>query len=131
MSGVLIDSDVLIDVLRDRKGTLIDQWIELANSDDSLYCSPVSVAEIWHGMREQKRHAIERLFSVMTCLPIGEEVARKAGDYLRSFHKSHGLQLADGLIAATASLNGLALWTRNRRHFPMRDVLFFGSPRAQ
>jgi len=35
------------------------------------------------------------------------------------------VELGDALIAATASLHNLALWTRNRRHYPMKDVFFF------
>jgi predicted nucleic acid-binding protein len=29
------------------------------------------------------------------------------------------------LIAATASLHDLQVWTRNRRHYPMKDLSFF------
>jgi predicted nucleic acid-binding protein len=33
--------------------------------------------------------------------------------------------LGDALIAATASIHNLELWTRNRRRYPMRDLAFF------
>jgi predicted nucleic acid-binding protein len=29
------------------------------------------------------------------------------------------------LIAATASVHQLKLWTQNRKHFPMKDVQFY------
>lgn len=44
---------------------------------------------------------------------------------MRQFAKSHRLELADALIAATASIHKLKLWTRNRRHYPMKDIAFF------
>jgi predicted nucleic acid-binding protein len=107
MSGVLVDSDVLIEVLRERKPDIIRKWIELAGSGQSPFYSPVSLAEIRHGMRPQEAEVIERTFSAMTCVPVGEQIGRLAGDYLRKFHSSHALALGDALIAATASLHQL------------------------
>ncbi|MBZ5606764.1 MAG: type II toxin-antitoxin system VapC family toxin [Acidobacteriia bacterium] len=125
MSGILVDSDVLIDVLRRRKEDLVRNWVELATAGEPLFYSPVSLAEIRHGMREREREGIERLFAGMTCLPIDEEAGSLAGDYLRAFHASHSMALGDALIAATASVHRLALWTQNHKHFPMKDVRFF------
>jgi predicted nucleic acid-binding protein len=33
--------------------------------------------------------------------------------------------VADALIAAGAVGNGAQLWTRNRKHYPMKEVAFF------
>jgi len=52
-------------------------------------------------------------------------IGRRAGEYLHRFAKSHPVEPGDALIAATASLHNLKLWTRNRRHYPMTDVAFF------
>jgi hypothetical protein len=131
MSGVLVDSDVLIDVLRQRKPALLHSWHTLAESGAVVYYSPVSVAEVHHGMREQERPAVEHLFSKLACLSIGEEIGRAAGEYLRAFQKSHAIGLGDALIAATASVYGLVLWTQNHKHFPMRGVRFFREQRLQ
>ena len=88
MTGVLVDSDVLIEVLRGRKPTVIDQWNDLANSGQAVCYSTVSLAEMRHGMRGSESQVVARLFSALTCLPIAEEVGRQAGDYLREFHKA-------------------------------------------
>jgi hypothetical protein len=50
--------------------------------------------------------------------PVGS-VGRQAGDYLRQYGKSHGVQISDALIAAAAVLNRAELWTRNRKNYPM------------
>jgi predicted nucleic acid-binding protein len=47
---------------------------------------------------------------------------RKAGVYRRRFGGSHGVEIADALIAAAAHVHGLTLCTRNLRHYPMRDI---------
>jgi predicted nucleic acid-binding protein len=127
MSGMLVDSDVIIEVLRQQNREILQSWIELADSPEAVICSPISVAEVFHGMRDREKNIIERLFSGMLCFPIDQQIGRRAGDYLRLFHKSHSLALGDALIAATASTFDLALWTRNRRHFPMKDLHFFAS----
>lgn len=127
MSGVLIDSDILIEVLRGRNADVADVWLKAVSSAEALFYSPVSSAEIRHGVRESERDTVERLFSGTTCVPIDEEIGKRAGDYLRAFHASHGVELADALIAASASVHQLQLWTRNRKHFPMRDVEFFAN----
>lgn len=127
MSGMLVDSDVIIEVLRQQNREILQSWIELADSPEAVICSPISVAEVFHGMRDREKNIIERLFSGMLCFPIDQQIGRRAGDYLRLFHKSHSLALGDALIAATASTFDLVLWTRNRRHFPMKDLHFFAS----
>jgi len=35
------------------------------------------------------------------------------------------VELADALIAASAVAHGAELWTRNRKHYPMGDIVFF------
>lgn len=90
-----------------------------------LVCSPVTVAELWHGARSREHEILEDLFAVIQCVPIDLEIGRRAGDYLRLFAKSHSVELGGALIAATASVHGLELWTRNRRHYPMKGLAFF------
>jgi predicted nucleic acid-binding protein len=127
MSGVLVDSDVIIEVLRQRNPEVLRSWVKLVDSPEAVLCSPISVAEVFHGMRDRERDAVETVFSAMICLPVEQDIGRRAADYLRLFHASHAIELGDALIAATASRHGLALWTRNRKHFPMKDVRFFPS----
>jgi predicted nucleic acid-binding protein len=79
-------------------------------------------------MREGEQESIERTFLGMRCVPIENEIAARAGDCLRAFHASHAVALGDALIAATASVHQLELWTQKRKHFPMKDVQFFTKP---
>jgi predicted nucleic acid-binding protein len=123
--SILIDSDILIEVARGRDRRILARWTELSGSDAVIACSPVTVAEIWHGARAAEYTTLDALFRALTCVSIGSEIGRRAGDYLRQFAKSHAVELGDALIAATASIHHLALWTRNHKHYPMKDCQFF------
>jgi predicted nucleic acid-binding protein len=122
---VLVDSDILIEVSRGRNRAVISRWIELSTSDAAVLYSPVSVAELWAGAQPREYDALRSLFRALTCTPIDEEVGRQAGAYLQRYRKSHGVEIADALIAANAVANNAELWTRNRKHYPMADISFF------
>lgn len=99
--------------------------MELGDSDRVVLYSPVSVAELWAGARPKEHDALRKLFLALTCAPIDQAVGHQAGVYLQHYRRSHGVEVADALIAAGAMANGAELWTRNRRHYPMKDVGFF------
>ena len=125
MKAILIDSDILIEVSRARDTAVLANWNDLSRSDALLLCSPVTVAEMWHGARAPEHPALTALFAALPCVPIDAEIGRRAGEYLRLYAKSYGVELGDALIAATASIHGLTLWTRNRKHYPMKQVSFY------
>jgi predicted nucleic acid-binding protein len=128
MTAVLVDSDILIEVSRGRNGGVVSKWLDLSNSDDLVLYSPVSVAELWAGARPKESEALKSLFRALTCVPIDEEVGRQAGGYLQQYRRSHAVEFADALIAASAVANGAELWTRNRKHYPMKEIAFFDEP---
>ena len=122
---VLVDSDILIEVSRGRNAAVNSRWTELSESDAAVIYSPVNVAELWAGARPGEYETLGNLFGSLTCVAVDEETGRMAGIYLRRYRKSHGIELPDALIAATAAANGAELWTRNRKHYPMKGVSFF------
>ena len=122
---VLVDSDVLIEVTRNRNSDLLARWLELGASDDVVLYSPVTAAELWAGALPREEKPLRELFRALDCAPIDEAVGTRAGAYLRQYRRSHSVQMGDALIAASAVENEAALWTRNRKHFPMKEIVFF------
>jgi hypothetical protein len=61
---------------------------------------------------------------------IDAATGRRAGSYLSCYARSHGIEIADALIAAAASTAGLSLWTLNRKHYPMEDLRLYNPPRT-
>jgi predicted nucleic acid-binding protein len=125
LKSVLIDSDILIEVSRARDEAILARWDLLSQGDTALLCSPVTVAELRHGARAAEQATLNALFAAFNCIPIDMKIGQRAGDYLRQYAKSHHVELGDALIAATVSVHKLELWTRNRRHYPMKDIVFY------
>ena len=123
MNSVLIDSDILIEVSRARDKAILARWDELSRSDTVPLCSPVTVAELWHGALPHEQKTLRSLFAAVACVAIDIEIGQRAGDYLRQYAKS--LELGNALIAATSTIHKLQLWTRNRRHYPMKEIAFY------
>jgi predicted nucleic acid-binding protein len=122
---VLVDSDILIEVSRGRDAGIATRWMELSESDHTVLYSPVSEAELWTGARMSEYTLLTDLFRALLCIPIDRAIGRQAGEYLRKYRKSHALELGDALIAASAVLSEAVLWTRNRKHYPMRELAHF------
>jgi predicted nucleic acid-binding protein len=123
--NILLDSDIVIEVLRSRDHVIQSRWETLADSDRSVLYSPVTTAEIWAGARSQEQEETARFFQILTCAVTTQEIGELAGAFLRQYSKSHSLKIGDALIAAAAVQNRAQLWTRNRKHYPMPELSFY------
>jgi predicted nucleic acid-binding protein len=113
---LVIDTDVLIDYLRDQPQAVAF----LEGTDQLLAASVVSIAELSVGVREgSERQRLDAFVSAFTVLSLEKDAAMQAGLFRRKYGRSHGTGLADALIAASVQVAGAALATLNRRHFPM------------
>lgn len=124
LSGVLLDSDVIIRALRGYPDTVAAIGA-LESSGVPTYTCAVAWAEVYAGMRRGEEPSALAFLRARGEVVIDSRTGRVAGDYLARHGKSHGLGLADAIVAAAASTSALHLWTLNRKHFPMRDVRFF------
>jgi predicted nucleic acid-binding protein len=120
-SSLLIDSDVLIDHLRKQKNALDFLSIEVEKGS-LLFTSVINRVEILAGMRKGEEENVKSLFEIIIPIDVDVAIADRAGEYLRRFSKSHALNIGDAIIAATSMEMGLALVTRNLKHYPMKDI---------
>lgn len=122
---VLVDSDILIEVCRGRDKSITSRWLELVGSRTSVLYAAVTAAELWSGALPSEHELLRSLFQALVCVPIDHELGERAGNYLRQYRKSHGVGLGDAMIAAAAVQNQAMLWTRNRKHYPMKEIVFY------
>jgi predicted nucleic acid-binding protein len=118
MSRYLLDTCVLVDVLRKRTPAIA--FVE--GLEGEAWVSVVTAAELAAGQRSREELVkIRLLLDELIVVNIDLEIAILAGAYCRDFRRSHGVEIPDGLIAATAEIHAVQLVTRNTRHFPMLD----------
>lgn len=119
---LLLDTTVLVDVLRNRRDRR--QWLgELAQQGHTLTIAPISVGELYAGMRSGEEARTEEFLSTLLCYPLTRALARRAGALVVD-HARQGrtLTLADMTVAATALEHGLMLATDNTKDFPLPEL---------
>ena len=114
---ILFDTTILIAHLRgDGRATAA----LIARPRSERLVSVLSRTEIEGGMRSGERRDVSALFGTFTLVPVSDAIARRAGEYLRRYRRSHaGVDLVDYVIGATAELHTADLATLNVKHFPM------------
>lgn len=115
----LLDTSVAVDHLRGLPEA-VELLSGLVEAEEMLLASEVVRFELLAGVRKGEAEALEQFFSALSWVPVGEEVARRAGELAQRHRRSHGgIDDADYLIAASALLLEADLLTTNVRHFPM------------
>jgi len=117
---ILPDTDVLIDFFRGFSKAVI-----FVNANSSrIILSAIVVAELYAGIKgESEQTVIEKFISLFRIIPVTSEIAKIGGLYRRDYGKSHGIGLADAIIAATCEVEKAELKTLNIKHYPMIDNL--------
>ena len=123
MGAILLDTTVLIDLLRGRAGAIASLRTLRETGDDPYACA-VNVE------RGRSRSAPPRARSRPPPgrrhpgRPLGSEQGWQAGLWRRDFAaRGQTLSHADCLVAAAALSVGGRLATGNPKHFPMRELI--------
>ena len=121
MSSLLLDTTVLIDVLRGRPA--VGRLREVRSRGDVAVTSAVNVEEVVRGLRPSEAAEAQHLFEGLLVVPVDRAAAEIAGAWRRD-HARVGVTLsqADCLVAACARRSGGALATGNTEHFPMSGI---------
>ncbi len=116
MSLVLVDTDILIDFaghIQDASDVLID-----LERSSTLAVSAITELELLVGCRNKTElQKTDRLLDRFQVVPLNEQVSSTAVKLIRKYRLSHGLLLADALIAATALDLGCEFITKNQRDY--------------
>jgi predicted nucleic acid-binding protein len=122
----LLDSDVLIWILRNRHETvlLVDRLVQ--DTSETLACSVLSVLEVCAGAKAPELQRTTTLIESLNAIPVDFAVARLAADLLRA-HRRAGdpREWVDALIAATALQHQLTLVTYNQRDYPYANLRLY------
>lgn len=113
---ILLDTDVLVDFLRGHS-----RAVGFINAYHArIILSSIVVAELYAGVREDEEQAVLQDFvSLFRIVPVDAAIGKAGGLYKRDYGKSHGVGLADAILAATAEAENAELKTLNTKHYPM------------
>jgi len=117
MAGsILLDTDVLVDFFRG-----YSKAVTFLNAYASrILLSSIVVAEVYAGVKgDAEQAALENFVSLFPVIPVTAEIAKAGGLYKRNYGKSHGVGLADAILAATCEIQNAELKTLNIKHYPM------------
>lgn len=119
--GILVDTDVLIWYLRGN-----EKAAKSLESLDGFCISVVTYMELVQGMRNAKElRTLKQTLREweVKIVQIEDEISMKASMYVEEYYLSNSMQLADALIAATASRLGAELLTANDKHYKcVKDI---------
>lgn len=118
---LLLDSTVLIDVLRGRPAAR--RLLALRDTGELPFLCAVNAEEVERGVRPEEVAAASLLFAGLRPAPLGVPEGVLAGQWRRE-HAARGITLGQGdcLIAAAAYGVGATIATGNPKDFPMPDV---------
>ena len=112
----LLDTDVLIDFLRGYGKAVT---FVTANAP-RIILSTIVIAELYAGVKgDAEQTALENFTSLFPAIPVTSRIAMAGGLYKRDYGNSHGVGLADAIIAATCESENAELKTLNIKHYPM------------
>ena len=106
---LLLDTNILIDVLRGEKASL--EWLD---QQQRPAISKITWIEVLVGCRVGESAEVETWLESFLQLALDHSIARETV----LLRQRHGLKVPDAIILATASVHGLTLATRNVRDFP-------------
>lgn len=112
---ILLDTNILIEFYKDNRE--VRSALETQGASN-LAISVITAGELYFGARDKREmRKIEKHLSLIEQIPLDVEITSLFLDLLRQYALSHRLNIPDALIAATAILNNLPLYTLNVKDF--------------
>jgi predicted nucleic acid-binding protein len=112
---ILCDTNILIEFYKGNP-TIIQALKQLGPAQ--LAVSIVTQAELYYGaLNKAELQQIKQHLAQLRQLPVDHQISALFLELIESYALSHNLNLPDALIAATALVHGLPLYTLNRKDF--------------
>jgi len=118
---ILCDTDVIIEILKGNEKII--KTIESIGLEN-IAISSITVMELYFGaLNKNELDKIKKHLKALNIVHFDNDVSELAVSMIESYSKSHGLQIPDAIIAATALLSELKLLTLNLKDFRYIDGL--------
>jgi predicted nucleic acid-binding protein len=112
---VLCDTNILIHFFANRTDT-VERMKRIGTQNVLL--SAITVAELYQGMGNKKElQSMKKNIKFYDVIHIDTRISEKMTALIHDYKLSHGLTIPDALIAATALVYNIPLFTYNTRDF--------------
>ena len=120
MRKYLIDTDIFVDFFCGQP-----ESVKFVTTNmERIALSVIVLSELYAGIRNDKELSeLDNLTEAFPIHTISTQIARTGGLLKKEYSKSHGIGLADALIAATATCHNLEIKSLNVKHYPMFNQL--------
>jgi hypothetical protein len=129
---ILVDTDILIDAGRSLREAIV--CLQAIEQQSSPAISIITQMELLVGCRNKTElRVLDRFLARFQIIKLNESISDRAVDLLRHYRLSHGLLIADSLIAATALSLDKPFVTKNQgdyRYLPGLRLLPYPQPFA-
>jgi predicted nucleic acid-binding protein len=116
VADVIVDTDILIDVARRIPEAIT--YVQDLEQRAVVGISTITYMELLIGCRNKtEQRKVERFVRRFEVVKLSAAMSDHAIALLRQYRLSHGLLIADGLIAATALVEGKPLASKNQRDY--------------
>ena len=117
----------MVNLLKKQDNVLIP-FLNLHENDTQFFLSPIVIAEIYVGAFKKEHPTIEAFFNLCNRLTLDAKTAKQAGLFAAEYRKAYqGISLEDYLLAATALQLDCPIWTNNKKHYPMNEIILFNA----
>lgn len=118
-----VDSDIMIWHLRGNNNSL--RLLHTIRDDNQfeLWTGALQRAEVIFFMRPEEEADTLLFLSQFKTAPVDQETIDRAGQIYRKWHPSHGIDINDAILAATAMITGGCIYTLNVKHYPMPNIV--------
>lgn len=118
-----VDSDILIRHLRGEKKALNFLRLLRDKGEYELWTGAMQRAEVVFFMRPSEEEQSLQFLLQFRTEPVDQTLIDEAGTLFREWHSSHGIDVNDAILAAGARRSGGIIFSLNKKHYPMPDIL--------
>lgn len=126
-NSVIIDTDILIDFSLDRDEAV--KTLIALEEKFKLRISVITAMELYTGCRSKEDiKKVEELIADLHIEFISNSISEHAYELMKEFRSSHGVEINDMLIAATAIECDAKMISKNQKHYkflPGLDLLYY------
>ncbi len=111
---ILLDTNILIEIFKGNEiiANKLDQL------DESFIISSITQMELYYGaFNKREMQLLDKFLNSFLIIQIDNEISVNAVNLIKKYSKSHNLNIPDALIASTALVKNVSLFTLNVRDF--------------